>query len=78
MYFTFLHNQKRDNSQFKTKNNQNCQKIEMYVSLIAKGLKENHTFRLVGGAEMGSWGGQDAFQGRGWHTGWSHIYMQIN
>ena len=35
----------------KTKNNQNCQKIELYGSLTTKKLKK-HSFRLVGGVEM--------------------------
>ena len=38
----------------KTKNNQNCQKIKLYGSLTTKELKKKHSFRPVGGAEMGS------------------------
>ena len=45
---------------FKTKNNQNFQKIELYGSLTTKELKKKHSFRLVGGVEMGSQGGEDA------------------
>ena len=36
----------------KTKNNQNCQKIELYGSPTTKELKKNHSSRSVGGAEM--------------------------
>ena len=37
-----------------TKDNQTCQKIELYGSLTAKELKKKHSFRLVGGAEVDS------------------------
>ena len=47
-----------------TNNNQNCQKIELYVSLTTKKLKKKHSSRLVGGAETGSWGGEDLQQSR--------------
>ena len=49
-----LHNQKNNNN-LKTKNNQNGQKIELYGSPTTKELKEIHSSRPVGGAEMGSW-----------------------
>ena len=52
----------------KTKTNQKCQKIELYESLITKELKKKHSARLVGVAEMGSLGGEDAGQGCGWST----------
>ena len=42
--------------QFKNKNNQNCQKIELCGSPTTKELKRKHSFRLVGGAETGSQG----------------------
>ena len=42
---------------------QNCQKIELYGSPITKELKKKHSFRLLGGAEMGNLGGEDAQQG---------------
>ena len=38
----------------KTKNNQNCQKIELYGSPTTKELKKKHLSRLVGGEETGS------------------------
>ena len=68
----------------KTKNNQNCQNIELYGSPTTKELKKKHSFRLVGEVEMG-WGGKDLWQGGGWWggqgggwwTGQSHICMQI-
>ena len=31
-------------------------------------LKNNYSSRPVGGAEMGSWGGEDLQQGGGWRT----------
>ena len=37
-----------------TKNNENCQKIELYGSLTNKELKKKHSFRLVGGAQTDS------------------------
>ena len=46
---------KRTTTNLKTKNNQNCQKIEQYGSPITKELKKKHSSGLVGGAEMGSW-----------------------
>ena len=45
---------KRRTTNLKTKNNQNCQKIELYGSLTTKELKNKHSSRLVGGVEMGS------------------------
>ena len=49
----------RTTANLKTKNNQNCQKIELNGSLIMKELKKKHSFRLVGGMEMGSQGRED-------------------
>ena len=51
-----MHNQKKDNNKFKNNNNNNqkCQKLELYGSPTTKKLKKKHSFRLVGGAEMGS------------------------
>ena len=45
---------RRTTTNLKAKNNQNCQKIELYGSLTTKELKEKHSSRPVGGAEMGS------------------------
>ena len=70
--------QSRITTNLKTKNNQNCQKIELYGSLAAKELKKKHSFRLVRGAETGSQDGQDAQQGGDWRTSWSHMHMRIN
>ena len=49
---------RRATTNLKTKNNQNCQKIELYGSLTTKELKK-HSSRLVGGTEMGSLGRED-------------------
>ena len=46
---------RRTTTNLKTKNNQNCQKIELYGSPTTKELKKKLSSRLVGGAEMGSW-----------------------
>ena len=45
------HTTKRTTTNLKTKNNQNCQKIELYGSPTTKKLKKKHSSRLVGGAE---------------------------
>ena len=58
---------RRTPTNLKTKNNQNCQKIELYGSLTTKELKK-HSFRPVGGAETGSQGGEDSQQDGGWRT----------
>ena len=68
---------KRRTTSSKTKQNQNYQKIKLYGSLTTKQLKKKHSFRLLGGAEMDSWGLEDVWQGGSWRTGWSHICMQI-
>ena len=61
IHFAFLHNHKRrTNTNLKTKNNQNCQKIKLYGSPTTKELKKKHSSRLAGGVEMGSWGREDA------------------
>ena len=62
------HTTKRTTTNLKTKNNQNCQKIELYGSPTTKKLKKKHSSRLVGGAEMGSQGGQNLGQGSSWKT----------
>ena len=36
--------------------------------MTIKRLKKKHSFRLVGGVESGSWGGEDVQQGNGWRT----------
>ena len=40
----------------------------MYGGPKTKELKEKHSFRLVGEAETGSWGGEDSRQSGGWQT----------
>ena len=46
---------RRTTTNLKTKNNQNCQKIELYGSPTIKELKKKHSSRPVGGVEMGNW-----------------------
>ena len=46
---------RRTTANIKTKNNQNCQKIELYGSPTTEELKKKYSCRPVGGAEMGSW-----------------------
>ena len=78
--FPLLTKRKEGNNQFKNNrpSPQNCQKIELYGSPITKELKKKHSFRLVGGAEMDSWGEEDSWQGGGWWTRKSHIHVWIN
>ena len=59
----------KDNNKFKN-NNQNSQKLKLYGSLTSKELKKKHSSRLVGRAEMGSWGREDMWQGGNWRAGW--------
>ena len=55
---------RRTITNLKTKNNQNCQKIELYRTVwTTKEIKKKHSSRPVGGAEMGSWGGEDLRRG---------------
>ena len=46
---------RRTTTNLKTKNNQNCQKIELHGSPTIKELKKTHSSRPVRGAEAGSW-----------------------
>ena len=64
---------KRRTTNLKTRTNQNCQKIELYGSPTSKQLKKKHSFRLIGGLEMGSWGGEDVQQGSNWRTWASEV-----
>ena len=59
---------RRTTTNLKTKNNPNCQNIELYGSLTTKELKKKHSSRLVGG-EIGSCGREDAWERSGWRTG---------
>ena len=68
---------RRITTNLKTKNNQNCQKIELYGSLMTKELKKKHSSRLVGGAETGSQGGKDSQQGGSWRVRRSHTWVHI-
>ena len=58
---------KRRTTDLKTKNNQNCQKIELDGSPTTKELKKKPSSKLAGGAEMGSQGGEDS-QSSSWRT----------
>ena len=49
---------RRTTKKLKTKNNQNCQEIELYASPTTEELKKKHSSSLVGGVEVGSWGGK--------------------
>ena len=69
---------RRTTTNLKTKSNRNCQKIELNGSLTTKALKKKHSFRPVGGAEMGSRLREDMWQGSDFWTRWSHIFMRIN
>ena len=55
---------RRTTTNIKTKNTWNCQKIELYGSLTTKLLKKKHSFKLLGGAGMGSqgWGRREDTQ----------------
>ena len=72
---------KRRTTNLKTKNNQNCQKIELYESPTTKELKKKHSFTLVEGwrwahgsgrgedsRQWGWWLGDWDKQGSGWRT----------
>ena len=69
---------RRTTTNFKIKNNQNYQKIELYGSVTTKELKKKHSSKLIGGAEMDDRGGEDSQQGSSWQSGQSHICMRIN
>ena len=58
-YTLLPHTTKKTTTNLKTKDNQNCQKIELYRSLTTKELKKKHSTRLVGGEETGSQGRKD-------------------
>ena len=76
---------RRTTTKLKTKTNQNCQKIKLYGSPTTKELKKKHSYRLVGGAEMGSQDKEDTKQSDrpGWDRRqlvdqWSYTCMQIS
>ena len=54
---------RRTTTNLKTKNNQNCQTMELYGSLTTKELKKKHSFRPVGGEETSSQSGEEAQPG---------------
>ena len=75
---------RRKTTNLKTKNNQNCQKIELCGTPTSKELKKKYSPRLVGEAETSSQGREEPWQGTaggpgGWDgSWWSHICMQVN
>ena len=69
------HTTKRTTTNLKTKNNQNCQKIELCGRLPTKKLKKTHSSILVG--RVGSQA-EDMQKGSSWRTRQSCIYMWIN
>ena len=62
IHFTSLYNEQKEITNLKTKDNQNCHKIELYESLTTKELKVKHSSTLAGGAEAGRWRGLAARQ----------------
>ena len=53
-------------------------RIKLYGTPTTEELRKKHSFRLVGGMEMGRWDKEDTWQGSSWWAGWSCICMQIN
>ena len=53
---------RRTTTNLKTKNNQNCHKIELYGSPTTSELKKKHSSTLGGSIDMGSWGREDMWQ----------------
>ena len=63
-YALLLHTaERRTTTNLKTKNNQNCQKTELYGILTTEQLKRKYSSRPVGNVETGSWNGEDKWQG---------------
>ena len=54
-----------DNNQCKNKKQTELPENRMYESPTIKELNKKHSFRWVGGAEIGSWNGGDALPGSG-------------
>ena len=77
---------RRTATNLKTKNNQNCQTIELNGSLTTKELKKKYSFKLVGGAARGSWGREEMQQGgilrtaagEGWLVDWAVPHLHVN
>ena len=65
--FASSHNQKKANNQFKNKQPE-LPENHLHRSPTTKDLKK-HSYRLLGGAETGGQGGEDAQQVGGWRTG---------
>ena len=58
-----MHNQKKDNNEFKNKNQPELPENKLYGSPTTKELKKKHSSTLVGWVEMGSQHGKDTWQG---------------
>ena len=71
------HITERGTTNLKRKNNQNCQKIELYGSPTTKELKKKHSSRQVAGAEMGNQDGKYMWQGCT-NVGQTHICAWIS
>ena len=69
---------RRTITNLKTKNNQNCQKIELYGSPTTKELKKKHSSSLVGGAETGSQDEEHTRQDSSWSSRQSYLHMWRN
>ena len=54
---------KKETTNLKTKNNQNCQKIGLYGNLSTKELKKKHSLRLAGRVKVNSGDREDMWQG---------------
>ena len=59
----FLAQPKEETTNLKTKNNHNCQKIELYGSLTTEEFKKKHLSRLLGGVDTGTLSREDIRQG---------------
>ena len=75
-YTLFPHTTKRRTTNLKTKDNQNCQKIELHGSPITKELKKkNSSFSSRRGGDRQA--GQRGHMAK-WRFGQSHIRMRIS
>ena len=69
---------KRTITNLKTKNNQNWQKIKLYLSPTTKELKEETFIQTARRGRDQQPGGEDSQQGGVWRTGLSYIHVQTN
>ena len=74
-----MNNHKKDHN-IKTKNTQNCQKIELYGGPTTKDLKKPNSSKWVGGVETDSQDGEDVVwrqQRAEWVVPHSHVVDKI-